>query len=154
MELSENSDKLNFVYLDGDAVLNTNHKYLVSSDTDVTFGNEVSGKFGKLYEDTKHKYYVFNTGYMCLKNNDYTQGLVNEILRGEKCKDCRQHGCGIWNFKDQGCLDKLLEQKSRKYLDDHFSILNIQSRSKTTKKLVIHAAGFSSADGTKMLSDL
>jgi len=141
LELARDPRNKNIVYIDGDAVVNKHHKYLMSNDTDVTFGNEVSGKFGKLYHNAKHKYYVFNTGYMCFKNNDFTIELAREILTGKKCKDCRKHGCGIWNFKDQGCLDKLIEQKSRKYLDDHFSILNVQSRNKNTKKLVIHAAG-------------
>ena len=140
LDLFEDPTVKYVVYVDGDAALNFKHSKLIKAQNkDLTFGNEFvyHNHWGWLTKKSP-----INSGYIAAKNTPYVINLFKQILNSKLCQKCRQNGCGLHNFKDQGCLDKML--KENKFVDTKKTgIVQSQSRQWPTNSLLIHPAGSS-----------
>lgn len=141
--LNDNREAL-VVYIDGDAILsNSKQKLIMCEEADISFGNE--------FPHMNHWKFLsksspINSGYIVVKNTELSKRFLEKMLSSKTCEECRIRGCGKLNFKDQGCLDRLLWSEPQGVID-RFKIADVQSRK--PGNLLIHVAGSRNYDKLK-----
>lgn len=100
-ELLESTSCIRVMWLDYDCV-NIDHDWsLPKYQENIVFGNEFH--FGWLGKS------AVNSGIMILHRSPETTNFLHLLLTS--CPDCMAHSCGMNFFRDQGCIDRLLQKK-------------------------------------------